>query len=137
MTRAKSAAPSRTPREQAIDEILELSRGIVSAELAETWARILTAREPGKGKGLTELGLKPRRMDTFYRANFSDPKATGLAVYSIAIAIARHLMPGLDATTDYMASPYHGQGRSAELWTRRAVGVIQQAYGITPVAEEI
>lgn len=131
----KVVAAVKTPRETAIDQILEVARGIVSPEIAETWARILTAQKPGQGRGLKDLGVKPRRMDRFYRATYNDPKQLGVSVHELAIAIASSLRHKDAQPIDWYASPFSGTGRNAELWTRRAVGAIQRFYGLEPVNE--
>lgn len=73
-------------------------------------------------------------MKSFYRATYSDPDLDGVGVYELAIAIATALgEPAPDG--GWHASPFHGQGRSAELWTRRAVAAIQRHYGLAPISE--
>jgi hypothetical protein len=123
-----------SPRETEINYLLECARLIIDPEKAETVARILTAERPGQGKGLDEIGIRPRPMRQFYRANYTHPDLPGVAVHELAIAIAIAL--GEKAPSgDWYASPFMGTGRNAELWTRRAVAAIQRHYGFPPVDE--
>jgi len=119
----------KEPRLQALDEIVSLDRWIVSPERAETWARCLTATKPGQGLGLADLGLRPRRMATFYRATYDDPEEEGVAVSSLAIAQAKPLEL-YGPQEDPYGSPFIGTGRSHALWTRRAVRRIQVHLGV-------
>lgn len=116
---------------EVLDEIVAHGRAIISPELAERWAKEF--RGEGGPLTLADIGLAPRRMDSFHRATYTDPELQGVATYEVAIAIANAIV-GNDKADPY-ATIFHGTGRNAALWTRRAVNRIRVHYGYAPIDE--
>ena len=112
---------------ETLDDITRHARSIVSPEQAGRWASVF-------GLTLAQLQLEPRKMGTFYRATYRDADQKGIAVHSLAVALARAL--GCPEDGDPYATPYSGTGRSAALFTRRAVNRIRTHHlGLPPLDE--
>jgi hypothetical protein len=99
---------------KAIEQMLKNDRAIIAPEFARKIAKAF-------GYTLTDLKLKPKKCEDFYRATYVDGGLTAIAVYQLAIAIAQEFEPNWKAEM-----PYHGWGSNCEHMTKTAIEVIKK-----------